>query len=92
MMSKKIVVRAFLVVEIVFFVTMYFVSPDGLMAVTKRKMENKQLADSLCQLREEIKKLEIETKKWEIDPFYREKVAREQLQMARPDDEVYYIS
>lgn len=92
MVTKKIVVRAFFLVEIVFFITMYLVSPDGLMAVKKRKLENKQLADSTQKLREEIKKLEKETQQWETDFFYREKVAREQLQMARPDDEVYYIS
>jgi cell division protein FtsB len=91
MMSKKIVIRAFFVVEIVFFVTLYFVSPDGLMAVKTRKIENKQLADAIQQTKEEIAKLERETKEWETNPFYPEKVAREQLQMARPDDEVYYV-
>ena len=91
-MSKKIVLRVFLVGEIVFFVTMYLVSPDGLTAVQNRKLENKRLAQSVEVLAEKIKKLEQETKQWEQNPFYQERVAREQLQMARPTDEVYYVS
>ena len=71
---------------------MYVVSPDGLTSLQNKKVENKKLAESVERLTEEIKKLEDETQKWESNPFYREKVAREQLQMARPTDEVYYVS
>ena len=91
-MSKKIILRVFLAGEIIFFVIMYVVSPEGLTAVQNKKLENKQLASRVETLTEEIKKLEDEIKRWETNPFYREKVAREQLQMARPTDEVYYVS
>jgi len=90
--NKRIVLRVFLIGEIVFFVTMYLVSPEGLTSVQNKKLENKQLASQIETLTEEIKKLENETQQWEQNPFYREKVAREQLQMARPTDEVYYVS
>ncbi len=91
-MSKKIVLRIFLLGEIVFFVTMYVMSPEGLTSVQNKKMENKQLASRVETFTKEIQKLEEETKRWETNPFYREKVAREQLQMARPTDEVYYVT
>ena len=90
-MSKKILVRIFFVGEIVFFVTMYVVSPDGLASVQSKKVENEKIASHVETLTQEIKKLEDEIKKWEQNTFYREKVAREQLQMARPTDEVYYV-
>jgi len=90
-MSKKIVLRVFLIGEIVFFVTMYLVSPDGLTALQNRKLENKRLVQLVDVLGEEIKKMEQEVKQWEQNPFYQEKIAREQLQMARPTDEVYYV-
>lgn len=66
-------------------------SPDGLASIRDKQLENKRLAHSTELLVEEIKKLENETQQWEQNPFYREKVAREQLQMARPTDEVYYV-
>lgn len=91
-MSKRILLRIFLVGEIVFFVITYVVSPEGLTSVQNKKLENKQLASQIETLTEEIKKLESETQAWEHNPFYREKIAREQLQMARPTDEVYYVS
>jgi hypothetical protein len=92
MFDKRIFLRIFLFGEIVFFVTMYVTSPEGLASIENKKIENKQLALHIKTLTEEIKKLEDETKEWENNPFYREKVAREQLQMARPTDEVYYVS
>ncbi len=92
MISKKIVLRVFFIGEIVFFVIMYVVSPEGLTSVQNKKLENKQLAFQVETLTQEIKKLENEAKEWERNPFYREKIAREQLQMARPTDEVYYVN
>lgn len=91
-MSKKLILRVFFVGEIVFFVMMYLVSPEGLTVIQNKKLENKQLAQQVEMLSKEIKKLEEETQKWEHNPFYQEKIAREQLQMARPTDEVYCLS
>jgi cell division protein FtsB len=91
MMNKKIVVRAFLVVEIVFFVILYVVSPEGISSLHTKQRENKLLAHSVERLAKEIEKLKDETQKWEQNPFYQEKIAREHLQMARPTDEVYFL-
>lgn len=48
---------------------------------------------------EQTKKLEItlaekkqELDLWKHEPFFTERVAREQLQMSRPDDVVYFIN
>jgi cell division protein FtsB len=90
-MSKRILLRIFLAGEIVFFVTMYVTSPEGLASIENKKIENKQLASHIKTLTKEINKLEDEINDWENNSFYREKVAREQLQMARPTDEVYYV-
>jgi len=89
---KKVGLRLFFVGEIIFFVVLYFVSSDGVSALCRKREENRHLALKVESLKKEIEKLEADIQKWEHNPFYREKVAREQLQMARPTDEVYYVS
>jgi hypothetical protein len=42
-------------------------------------------------MKDEIEQLEQEIYAWQTDDFYKEKVAREQLQMARKGDELFYI-
>jgi cell division protein FtsB len=42
------------------------------------------------QREQEVAQLKKELNSWLANPFYKEKVAREQLQMARADDIVFY--
>ena len=42
-------------------------------------------------LQKEMVSLECDIASWETDDFYKEKVAREQLQMARKGDILFYI-
>jgi cell division protein FtsB len=42
-------------------------------------------------LGQETKKLELQIALWQTSDFYKEKKAREQLQMAHSDDIVYYL-
>lgn len=87
--QKKIGLRIFFIVEIMVFVALYLGGPEGMRWIAKKREENKQLALKAENLSFNIKKLEAEIQKWEHNHFYQEKVAREQLQMARPTDEVY---
>lgn len=91
-LQKKSIVRVFFGIEVILFIWMYVASSGGLPTVWAMQKENQQLAQSVCALQEEVEKLEQERQKWESIPFYKEKLAREQLQMARPDDEVYFVA
>ena len=89
---KKIGLRIFFIIELIVFVTLYLGGPEGMRWIRKKQEENKQFALKIENLSLEIKKLEAEIQKWEHNHFYQEKIAREQLQMARPTDEVYRIT
>ncbi len=91
-LQKKSIVRIFFGIEIVVFVWMYVASSGGLPTVWAMQKENQLLAQMVIILEGEVEKLEQERQKWEHVPFYKEKLAREQLQMARRDDEVYFVA
>lgn len=73
------------------FVSTYVGSSGGLSTVYAMKKENEDLKKKLVYLEQDINKIENEYNKWICEPFYKEKWAREQLQMARADDEVYFL-
>ena len=56
-----------------------------------QKKERVALEMQLKQLQKEIDALEEEIYVWQTDDFYKEKIAREQLQMARKGDKLFYI-
>lgn len=89
---KKIVMRSFFAFEIILFIFFYFFGAYGLQAMVQLKRENSYLLQEIVSLGQEITHLEQEINAWITDPFYKEKVAREQLQMARSGDQIYYLS
>ncbi len=86
------VLRKLLVVEVVIFVGYYLFGAHGLQAIKGIKRENSTLEGSIVQLQQEIASLERDIVQWDTNLFYKEKIAREQLQLAREGDEIYYIS
>jgi cell division protein FtsB len=50
-----------------------------------------RVEQDILVLKKEVQDLQEELVAWQTDPFYKEKVAREQLQMARPGEELFYI-
>lgn len=90
-LSKKFFLRLFFVAEIVVFVWIYVAGFTGVSKMTSLKKENQLLLDELVLLEKEVKKLEDDFQKWEHIPFYKEKCAREELQMARDTDDVYFF-
>ncbi len=90
-MGKRVILRVFLGLEIVVFLFFYCISPNGLPLLKKREQENQAIQERIALLEKDIKSIEQEIDEWGADPFYKERIAREQLQMARPDDEVYVI-
>lgn len=69
----------------------YVWSPHGVQAITKLQREQQEVVAHVERLKKDIASLEHEIVEWESDAFYKEKIAREQLQMARRSDVVYYL-
>lgn len=89
--AKKIVMRLFLIVEMAAFGYLYVCGKNGIQILQKQKAAVADLQTNVVQLKKEIDQLEGEIYAWQTDDFYKEKIAREQLQMARKGDELFYI-
>jgi cell division protein FtsB len=91
MRLKQILIRLFLFVELTAFGYVYMCGKNGFYVLQAQKNAVAQLQQSVDQLKKEIMIIEEEIVAWETDDFYKEKVAREQLQMARKGDEIFYV-
>jgi cell division protein FtsB len=77
-------------VEILCFFGMYWAGSNGLRSVWHARSMNIIKEQELLVLKNEVEDLKRQLHQWETEPFYKEKVAREQLQMARAGDMIYY--
>lgn len=87
---KKTMFRAFLMIEASIFLLNYFFGSQGLYALRQMRIEKKLLDVECAALHKEVNRLTAERDMKLADSFYKEKVAREQLQMAYPDEKIYY--
>lgn len=55
------------------------------------RQHNKDLEVAIARLHSEVDDLQSSIADWQTYPFYREKYARERLQMAHKGDEIYLI-
>ena len=88
---KKKFLRFFLGIEIVVFGATYFWGAHGLRALINKSQKNVELEHKLGVLQDGIRELETQIEQWHVHPFYRERIAREKLQMARKDEQIYFI-
>ena len=89
--SKSWISRVVLFCELLIFFSVYFWGVDGRPKVHKLCDENQKLEKEIALLNQEITAIEHEKIAWNTDPYYKEKVAREQLQMAHEKDEIFFI-
>jgi len=88
---KKTILRFFFVVEIAIFLGVYFFGGNGLQYLNRLKNENNVIKYKVLALENEICTLEKDIRDWNTSDFYKEKVAREQLQMAKHGDIIYFV-
>lgn len=91
MRFKQMIVRALLIAEMFVFGHMYVFGKNGLQMVRVQTKQLQSLQGTVDQLQKEVDALEGDISMWETNDFYKEKIAREQLQMARKGDKLYYI-
>lgn len=90
--TKRALLRIFVIVEIILFSLFYVFGSHGLQALYRLQSENQILIDEIQALKTTTDVLQQEITLWQTESLIKEKKAREQLQMARADDSVYYIS
>jgi cell division protein FtsB len=90
-LTKRSLLRFFFGAEIVVFIGIYLLSPHGIKKLFAFKKEVALSGLELSRLKDQVDELQKKVKEWKEDPFYKEKVAREQLYMARQKEEVYFI-
>jgi cell division protein FtsB len=83
--------RLLLLVEMAGFGYLYMYGTNGMQTLAKQRETVITLENNVVKLKNDIEHLEEEIYAWQTDDFYKEKVAREQLQMARKGDELFYI-
>jgi len=82
--------KLFFAAEIGVFGYLYVYGSQGLKAVDTLKQQIKNVEQLIERAGKEVDELEEQNKNWQQHAYYKEKMAREQLQMARPDDQVFY--
>ncbi|MDP3889370.1 MAG: septum formation initiator family protein [bacterium] len=89
---RRGLLHLFFGLELFGFVFVYFFGAQGIQVLIQLRQENKKLDTDIGQLNLSIARLKNEVVAWQEDPFCQEKFAREQLQMARSGDEIYYLT
>lgn len=89
---KRLFLRLFFCIEIFVFAFVYFFGTNGVQAMKRITSEDAGIIHEVQDLKKEIALLEQELMLWRMNPFYKEKVAREQLQMAKKGETIYYLS
>jgi len=90
--TKQLIARGLFIIETCALILLFLYGASGLESIYKLERENSVLKGETVRMAQEVDAIEQEIASWSHDDFYKEKVAREQLQMARKDDEVYYTS
>ncbi len=89
---KRICSRIFFVAELAIFGWMYLFGVHGFNQLIHLKSEICQIVHEIEQKEHDMHMLEDNIIAWNVHSFCKEKMAREQLQMARKDELIYLVS
>jgi cell division protein FtsB len=79
-------------IEVILFSCFYYYGMCGMRDIYQLQDENSALEQQIAVAHHEIELKEQELHAWGSDPFYKEKLAREQLHMAKEGEEIYLLS
>ncbi len=88
---KHMVLLGVFITEVSTFFGLYLFGTRGVKSLRKLHKENSMLQQEIATLRTCIQDQKKEVELWQRHAFYKEKIAREQLHMARAGDEIYLI-
>ena len=87
----RLLFKFLFILETGLFIWTYVLGAQGIHAVLMMQRENQRLIDTIEETKNEILDLQISIEAWKTNPFYKEKRAREQLQMAHEDDRLFWL-
>lgn len=88
---KKTILRLFFSIEVFIFLMVYIFGTNGIHAIISLKKEDQLLIGEILDIQKEIADLRQQLELWHEDPYYKEKIAREKLQMAKENEIIYII-
>lgn len=88
---KRTVVQLFLGAEIIVVTFLYLVGSGGLLAIKSAQRQNVALRAEIARSEEEVKALGRELTDRKNNPFYKESIARKELQMAYENEIIYLL-
>lgn len=89
--AKKNVGRFAFVIELVLFSGYYLIGANGIVTLISMSREIKSVQLEVSTLKDEVQHLQHHIALQKKHPFFKEKIAREQLQMAHENEEIYVI-
>jgi cell division protein FtsB len=78
--------------ELCAFGIIYTFGPQGYQKLMMLQKESGIIKNEIASLHSEVNQLEVTIAQWHAEPFFKEQIAREQLQMARKNETIYYLS
>lgn len=94
MKSLKSLKWTLLFIELAMFFGIYFFGSNGAKKINNLKDQEIKIKKEISELEQEVSKLEIYFNQLKTEPyksFYKEKIAREQLQLLKDDEELFII-
>ena len=88
---KQKLLRGFFLLEVILFTMFCFFGPSGVSVISEVEKENELLSKEVLRLEQEVVELENKVDSWRNDPFKVEKLSRENLQMSKNGEEVYFV-
>lgn len=87
--AKKNIGRCAFVIELLLFTGYYLMGANGMITLVSMKKEISGAQKEVASLKDEVHHLQDHIALQKKHPFFKEKIAREQLQMAHENEEIY---
>ena len=91
MLRKRTMMRLAFVIEVIIFGWFYQYGVGGMGEIGKLQQDNETMERHIGTMQHDIVVRTTELEGWMRDPFHKEKLAREQIHMAREGEEIYLL-
>jgi cell division protein FtsB len=90
--SFRFLIGCLLTAEVAFLGYIYFLGPTNYKIFQHQHAYHHHLQQEIDRLAKELNQLKKELHALTTEPFFKEKIAREELQMGRSDETIYFYS
>lgn len=90
--AKQLILRIFFITEVMLFSFIYLFGPHGMHTLQEVQSDIDQIQKKQKNITASLETLHNQIDAWQMNDFYKERAAREQLQMARDNETIYYLT